>query len=70
MSILVAAIRSETTKIFSTRMWWVLLIILVVYVGAVAGGIAFGFAALEASGEQPQPSPLVGEDEAMEGETR
>jgi ABC-2 type transport system permease protein len=56
VSTLVAAIRAETTKILSTRMWWVLLIILVVYVGAVAAGIAFGLGALEASGEEPQPS--------------
>lgn len=55
MSTMLAAIRAELTKIVSTRLWWVLLLILVVYVGAVAAGIAFGLGGLQASGQQPAP---------------
>ncbi len=42
---LVAASRSEVTKQFSTAMWWVLAIVLVVYVGFTATGLGFVFAA-------------------------
>lgn len=37
------AIASEWTKTFTTRAWWVLLLILVGYVGFAAAGIAFVF---------------------------
>lgn len=43
---LIAASRSELTKQFSTAIWWILAIVLVVYVGFVAAAIA---AALGAS---------------------
>lgn len=42
---LVAASRSEVTKQFSTAMWWVLAIVLVVYVGFTATGLGFVLAA-------------------------
>lgn len=38
---LTAASRSEYTKQFSTAMWWILAIVLVVYVGLTATGLAF-----------------------------
>ena len=47
---LVAATRSETTKVFSTAGWWILAIVLVLYVGSTAAGLAFVFAA-SASGD-------------------
>lgn len=49
---LVAATRSETTKVFSTAVWWILAIVLVVYVGSTAAGLAFVFGA-SASGDLP-----------------
>ena len=49
---LVAATRSETTKVFSTTAWWILAIVLVVYVGSTAAGLAFVFGA-SASGDLP-----------------
>ncbi len=39
----VAAIRSEFAKIFTTRLWWVLLIVLVGYVGFTSGILAAAF---------------------------
>lgn len=33
------ATRSELTKQFTTAMWWILLIVLVVYIGSTAGGL-------------------------------
>lgn len=45
---LVAASRSEVTKQFSTAMWWVLAIVLVVYVGMTATGLGVVFAASSA----------------------
>jgi hypothetical protein len=46
---MIAALRSEYRKFFSTRMWWVLLLIGFAYVGLTAGalGIVFGSAAAE-----------------------
>jgi len=43
---LVAAARSELTKQFTTSLWWVLALVLLVYVGSTAGGLAGLFAAL------------------------
>ncbi|WP_435300554.1 ABC transporter permease [Timonella sp. A28] len=38
-----ATLVSEYRKFVSTRMWWILLIIMVVYMGATAAGMAFMF---------------------------
>lgn len=43
---LVRATRSELTKQFTTSIWWVLAIVLFLYVGTSAAGIAGAFAAL------------------------
>lgn len=43
---LIAAIRSEFAKIFTVRMWWVLLIVLVGYVGFTSGLLAGVFGGL------------------------
>ncbi|MFT4220094.1 MAG: ABC transporter permease [Microbacterium sp.] len=43
---LLAASRSELTKQFTTAGWWILAIVLVVYVGSSAGGLAGFFSAL------------------------
>lgn len=40
MSTFLAAVRAETAKITSTRMWWVLALVLFVYVLSMAGGLA------------------------------
>lgn len=49
---LVRATRSELTKQFTTSIWWVLAIVLFLYVGTSAAGIAGAFAALT-SGSLP-----------------
>lgn len=41
MTALTRAVAAEFSKLFSTRMWWLLLLILIVYVGLAAAGIAF-----------------------------
>lgn len=43
---LVNATRSELTKQFTTSMWWVIALVVVVYVGSTAGGLAGLFGAL------------------------
>jgi ABC-2 type transport system permease protein len=45
MSVATRALRSEYTKITSTRMWWVLALVLFLYVGVSTAGISlvFGF---------------------------
>lgn len=43
---MIAAIRAETLKLTSTRMWWVLLLVLIGYVLFIAGIIAGAFGAL------------------------
>ncbi|WP_194410269.1 ABC transporter permease [Microbacterium cremeum] len=49
---LTAATRAETTKQFTTSMWWILAIVLVAYIGSAAAGIAAVFAGT-ASGALP-----------------
>lgn len=49
---LVATTRSESTKVFSTAVWWILAAVLVLYVGSTAAGLAFVFGA-SASGDLP-----------------
>ena len=44
---LARATRSELTKQFSTSMWWILAIVLGVYVGLTATGLAFTLGAVE-----------------------
>lgn len=58
---LTAATRSETTKQFSTAMWWVLAIVLAVYVGFTAAVLAFVFAA-SATGTLPGNAPELPEE--------
>ena len=59
MTAFAAATRAEFAKILSTRMWWVLLIVLVAYVGLLAAGIAFGLGALGSSGGDEGPPGTV-----------
>ena len=58
---LTAATRSETTKQFSTSMWWVLAIVLAAYVGFTAATLGFVFAA-SATGSLPGDAPLLPEE--------
>ena len=62
---LTASTRSELSKQFSTAMWWILAIVLVVYVGATATGLAaaFGVAAGGGIGAGDVP-PIPGESVA------
>ncbi len=58
------ATRSELTKQFSTSMWWILALVLLVYIGSTAGGLAGFFGAL-ATGAVPADSttgPAVPEE--------
>ncbi|WP_169583560.1 MULTISPECIES: ABC transporter permease [Microbacterium] len=58
---LAAATRSETTKQFSTGMWWILALVLVVYVGSTAAALGFVFSAA-ASGSLPGNAPPLPEE--------
>ncbi|WP_437583768.1 ABC transporter permease [Paramicrobacterium sp. CJ85] len=40
MTTFIRGVRAEFTKLFTTRIWWILLLILFAYVGMVGGGIA------------------------------
>jgi hypothetical protein len=51
---LAAATRSESTKLFTTAMWWILALVLVVYIGMTAAGLGFVFAA-SSTGALPGP---------------
>ena len=55
---LAAATRSETTKQFTTSIWWVLAIVLVAYVGFTAAVLGFVFTA-SASGALPGNGPQI-----------
>lgn len=56
-----AATRSETTKLFSTSMWWILALVLAVYIGSTAAALGFVYAAA-ASGSLPGDAPPLPED--------
>jgi ABC-2 type transport system permease protein len=43
----VVGVRSEFTKIFTTRLWWLLVLVLVIYLGALSGGLGMLFAGLQ-----------------------
>ena len=58
---LAAATRSETTKQFSTSMWWILALVLAVYVGFTAAVLGFVFAAA-ATGSLPGDAPPMPEE--------
>lgn len=66
---LIAATRSETTKVFTTSVWWILAIVLALYVGGTAAGLTWLFGALstglitpDAAGGAP---PVAGGDLAL-----
>ncbi len=50
---LVRGIRSEITKLLSTRLWWVLALIMVVYVAICAGGLAAVFGSVGSGARGP-----------------
>ncbi|MFH8251297.1 ABC transporter permease [Microbacterium sp. B2969] len=55
---LAAVTRSETTKQFTTSMWWILAIVLFAYVGFTASVLAFVFSA-SATGALPGNAPQI-----------
>ncbi|WP_426322236.1 ABC transporter permease [Microbacterium sp. E-13] len=58
---LTAATRAETTKLFSTSIWWILAIVLFVYVAFTAAALGFVYAAA-ATGSLPGNAPQIPED--------
>lgn len=58
---LTAATRSETTKLFSTSIWWILAIVLFAYVAFTAAALGFVYAAA-ATGALPGNAPPVPEE--------
>jgi ABC-2 type transport system permease protein len=52
----IRAIRSETVKLLSVRLWWVLAIILFVYVGFMAALLAFAFGSAGDGAGPPDPT--------------
>jgi ABC-2 type transport system permease protein len=56
MSLATLVLRSEYTKVVTTRMWWVLAIVLFAYVGVSAVGIALVFGFQLDSGAAPDPT--------------
>lgn len=59
---LTAATRSETTKQFSTAMWWVLALVLAAYVGFTAAVLGFVFAAAATGSLGGDRPPLPADD--------
>lgn len=53
---LVRATRAELDKIFTTRLWWILALVMFLYVGAVAGILAGVFGSLDLSGDPTAPA--------------
>ena len=61
---MIAALRSEMRKTMTTRMWWVLLLTMVVYMAFLAGVMAFSFA-FEAPGASMGATQEGGEGMAL-----
>lgn len=57
---IVGAIRAEFQKLFTTRMWWVLLLIMVGYVAFTAAILAAAFGGLLPNGGDAVPIPTEG----------
>lgn len=57
-----AALRSEFRKLFSTRIWWILLVGMVGYLGFI--GVTFGFSITASSTTTDSGSPALGGAEA------
>ncbi|GAA2952494.1 ABC transporter permease [Microbacterium schleiferi] len=53
--------RSEFTKFFSTSLWWVLGLVLVVYIAFTAGALAFAFGAVSSGTLPSEAAPLPAE---------
>ncbi len=55
------SLRSEFAKVFTTKLWWILAIILAAYVGVAAGGIGFAvaFAPMDTSGGSALPTDVL-----------
>jgi ABC-2 type transport system permease protein len=64
VTVFLRTLRSEFLKIFSTRLWWVLALIMVCYVALIAGGAAALFGALgdRATGGGPG-APVLGHEQ-------
>lgn len=58
---LTAATRAESTKLFSTSIWWILAIVLFVYVALTASALGFVFAQA-ATGSLPGDAPPLPEE--------
>jgi hypothetical protein len=58
---LTAATRAETTKLFSTSIWWILAIVLFAYVAFTAAALGFVYAAA-ATGSLPGNAPPLPEE--------
>jgi len=52
------ALRVETRKTFTTRMWWILLLVMIGYVAMIAAFLAFSFAAIPEQVRTAQPPSL------------
>ena len=50
MTMFLQATRAEVAKVLTTRMWWVIALVMVGYVALTAGGLAFSFGATDAGG--------------------
>ncbi|MCX7522628.1 ABC transporter permease [Microbacterium sp. STN6] len=64
MNTFIAGLRAEITKLFTTRMWWVLAIVLFAYIALLAGGLGALFGAITtgkitSSGETPHFGTLA-----------
>ncbi|WP_235491790.1 ABC transporter permease [Leifsonia sp. Root112D2] len=64
MSAFIAGLRSELTKLLTTRMWWILAIVLFLYIALLSGGLGALFGAIttgkiESTGNTPHFGTLA-----------
>ncbi|MGY4859043.1 ABC transporter permease [Cryobacterium sp. AP23] len=53
MNLILRPVAAEFSKIFSTRMWWILALVLFAYIALLAGGLAALFGAVESGALSP-----------------
>ena len=57
MTTFIRSINAEFAKLFTTRMWWILALILFIYIAILAGGLAWLFGGIQSGAITPN-APL------------
>ena len=66
MTTFIRSINAEFAKLFTTRMWWILALVLFLYIALLAGGLAWLFGGLQSGAITPTAGGTGGVSNAPE----